>query len=493
MALASHPFFSLDQQGLVRIAAVAPPVHIADPGANLAEHWRLIDAAEAQGAALVLFPELSLTGYAIDDLHLQAVVIAAAEQALASLVADSARYEAVLVVGVPVRAMGGLFNTAAVVHRGRLLGVVPKTFLPNYREFYEKRWFRSGHGVVGQTVSLAGQMVPFGTDLVFADAAMPDFSFGIEICEDLWSPRPPSTALALNGAHVLLNLSASNVLIGKADTRRRLCATQSQSALAAYVFTASGPGESTTDLTWDGQAMIWELGEPLAEGARFAADGALVMADVDVQRIALERLRTPTFQDAVQFAGGVTARRIGFERTLRYADLGLMRPKDRFPFVPDDPARRDQDCFEGFNIQVHGLMQRLKATGVKTAVIGISGGLDSTQALIVTVKAFDRLGLPRTGIRAYTLPGFATSEASKADAWALMRALGVTAEEIDIRPAAERMLADMGHPYSRGEPVYDLTFENVQAGLRTDYLFRLAGHFGGFVVGTGDLSELALG
>nr|MCB7500133.1 NAD(+) synthase [Enterobacter roggenkampii] len=302
---------------------------------------------------------------------------------------------------------------------------------------------------------------------------------------------PPSTRAALAGARILCNLSASNIVIGKADERALLCASQSARTLSAYVFAASGWGESTTDLAWDGQATIHELGARLAEGERFAMHSHLTIADVDVDRIGLDRLRNGTFADCARIEGEA-ATVVPFEAGEGPADA-LIRPLDRFPFVPDDAARLDQDCFEAFNIQVQGLMRRMTATGSKTLVIGVSGGLDSTQALLVACRAFDRLELPRTGILAFTMPGFATSEGTKSNAWKLMTALGVTGAEIDIRPAAEQMLRDIGHAFSNGEPVHDITFENVQAGLRTDYLFRLANQNHGFVLGTGDLSELALG
>jgi NAD+ synthase (glutamine-hydrolysing) len=399
-------------------------------------------------------------------------------------------------VGAPLRREGRLYNTAVAIHRGAVLGVTPKTFLPNYREFYERRHFTSGAGVRGQTIRLAGQDVPFGVDLLFRSTGEVPMTFHLEICEDVWTPIPPSSRAALAGAEILINLSASNITIGKAEMRRLLCASQSARAIAAYLYTAAGQGESTTDLAWDGQAGVFELGVPLAESRRFA-DDTLTFADVDLGRIRQERMRTNSFADsAVQDAAAAAA------APFRWVDFGLDAPQcavalnrdvERFPYVPSDPARLAEDCYEAYNIQVEGLAKRLKATGVERVVIGVSGGLDSTQALMVAVRAMDRLGLPRANVLAYTLPGFATSDTTKSNAWALMQALGVTAEEIDIRPAARQMLADIAHPYADGAPVYDVTFENVQAGMRTDYLFRLANHHNGIVLGTGDLSELALG
>ncbi|WP_439470530.1 NAD(+) synthase [Brevundimonas sp.] len=495
----TEPFHAPRNQGFVRVAAATPVVHTADPAANMLEHIELIQQAGAQGVDLIVFPELSLTGYAIDDLLMQDALLMQVESCVAPLAAAAQLAGVVAVVGAPIRKGDALYNCAVVLAGGRVKGIVPKTFLPNYREYYEKRWFTSGAGTHGG-VRIGDSWATFNPNVVFEVADRPGFTFAVEICEDYWAPLPPSTRAALAGARILLNLSASNIVIGKADERGLLSASQSARAQAAYVFTASGWGESTTDLAWDGQATIHELGAKLAEGPRFSTESHLTFADIDVERIGLERLRTGTFADCARLEAQRGGEDGGFHRLVILEDeapagpvSALTRHLDRFPFVPDDAARLDQDCYEAFNIQVQGLMRRLKATGSKTLVIGVSGGLDSTQALLVACRAFDRLELPRTGILAFTMPGFATSDGTKSNAWALMKALGVTGDEIDIRPAAERMLADIKHPYARGEPVHDITFENVQAGLRTDYLFRLANHHGGLVLGTGDLSELALG
>lgn len=495
MAKRAHRFFSIHAHGLVRVGAATPLVSPGEPSANAEATLALARRAHDEGCDVVVFPELGLTGYAIDDLLLQAALLDAAEAAAARLIEASAALAPLLLVGAPVRRAGRLYNCALAIHRGRLLGVTPKCFLPNYREYYERRWFASGLGLSGLEVDFAGRTVPFGPDLIFEAADVPGLSVHAEICEDFWAATPPSTAAALAGARVLCNLSASNVLIGKAEERAVLCRSQSMRALAAYVFSAAGFGESTTDLAWDGQATIHELGDRLAEGPRFSLEPQLTVADVDLERLGLERLRTPTFGDAAAAAGEPERRfrKVRFELAPPFADIGLRRPVDRFPFTPDDPARLDQDCFEAFSIQVQGLVRRLKATGSQRVVIGVSGGLDSTHALLVACRAFDLLGRPRSDILGFTLPGFATGEASRAQAWDLMRALGVTGEEIDIRPAASRMLEDLGHPFAAGQPVHDITFENVQAGLRTDYLFRLANQRQALVIGTGDLSEIALG
>jgi len=486
-----HPFHSPRTHGFVRVAAATPVVHTADPAANAEEHIALIRQAGAQGVDLIVFPELSLSGYAIDDLLMQDALLAEVERQIAVLAGAADAAGVVAVVGAPVRNGDALYNCAVVLGSGSVLGVVPKTYLPNYREYYEKRWFAPAASRSEDTVVLNGETVDFAPGLIFEAVDRPGFVFAAEICEDFWAPQPPSTRAALAGARILLNLSASNIVIGKADERAVLCASQSMRTLSAYVFTASGWGESSTDLAWDGQATVHELGTKLVEGERFVTDSRLTVADIDVERIGLDRLRNGTFADCARLEGE-PATVVPFEAGPG-ATADLLRPLDRFPFVPDDPARLDQDCYEAFNIQVQGLMRRMKATGAERLVIGVSGGLDSTQALLVACRAFDRLGLPRTGILAYTLPGFATSEGTKANAWALMKALGVTGAEIDIRPTARTMLEAIGHPFASGEPVHDITFENVQAGLRTDYLFRLANQNGAFVLGTGDLSELALG
>ena len=487
-------FHSLYSHDFVRLAAAVPRVAVADPAFNLAQTLRLAERADADKAALVAFPELGISAYAIDDLLFQDALLDAVEAAVGRLVEASRELYPVIVVGAPLRGEGRLFNTAVVIHRGQVLGVVPKTYLPNYREFYEKRHFASGAGVRGGAIAVAGRAAPFGVDLMFRSAGAVDLRFHVEICEDVWTPIPPSSGAALAGAEVLVNLSASNITIGKAEMRRLLCASQSARAIAAYLYTAAGQGESTTDLAWDGQAGVFEMGAALAESERFA-DDTLTFADVDVGRIRQERMRVGSFGDNAREEAARVAgfRWIDFALDAPQAAVPLRRAVERFPYVPSDPARLREDCYEAYNIQVEGLAKRLKSAHVDKVVIGVSGGLDSTQALMVCVRAMDRLALPRANVLAYTLPGFATSDATKSNAWALMRALGVSAEEIDIRPAAERMLADIGHPYARGEAVYDPTFENVQAGLRTDYLFRLANHHRGIVVGTGDLSELALG
>jgi NAD+ synthase (glutamine-hydrolysing) len=492
--LGSPSFFSPYRHGFVRVATAVPKVKLADPAVNAQSVLALAREAHDAGVAVIVFPELGLTGYTIDDLFQQDVLLDAVEAAIATLATESKTFSPMIVVGAPLRDGGRLYNTAVAIQGGRVLGVAPKSFLPNYREFYERRWFTPGTGVTGKALTLAGQIVPFGTDILLRGEGVTPFTIGIEICEDVWTPTPPSTAQALAGAEILLNLSASNITIGKSETRRLLCASQSSRMIAAYVYSAAGAGESSTDLAWDGHVDIHEMGALLAESPRFSTGPAWTYADVDIDRIRQERMRVVSFGDAATLSPPrVPFRAIPFAFTPPAGDLALVRTVERFPFTPSDPAKLRENCYEAFNIQVQGLARRVEATGSKSLVIGISGGLDSTHALIVAAKAMDQLGRPRSDIRGYTLPGFATSDRTKSNAWKLMQAMGITAEEIDIRPAAKQMLADLDHPFAKGEAVYDVTFENVQAGLRTDYLFRLANHHKGMVVGTGDLSELALG
>ena len=490
--MAAAGFRSIYRHGLARVAACTTRCTLADPMANADEILSVARQCGERGAALAVFPELGVSGYAIGDLLHQAALLDSVETAVARIVRASAELLPLLLIGAPLRHAGALYNCAIAVHRGRLLGVVPKVHLPNYREFYETRHFVSGDGIAGGDIAVDGIVAPFGTDLLFTAEDVAGLVLHAEICEDVWVPLPPSSRAALAGATVLANLSASNITIGKAETRRLLCRSQSARCVAAYLYAAAGAGESTTDLAWDGQASIFENGVTLAETERFPAASSFAVADIDLDLLRHERMQMGSFdtnrrRDPSQF------RRIAFRLDPPTDDIGLERAVERYPFVPADPARLEQDCYEAYNIQVSGLAQRLRAIGTERVVIGISGGLDSTHALIVCGKAFDLLGLPRANIRAYTMPGFATSDSTKANAIRLMQALGATWQELDIRPAAQRMLADIDHPFAQGEPLYDVTFENVQAGLRTDYLFRLANHHKGIVIGTGDLSELALG
>lgn len=487
-------FNSLYHQGFVRAAACVPEVKLADPMANAETVVKMADSGHSLKIGLMVFTELCLTGYSIDDLFLQDALLDEVESAINHIAEQSQRFAPVVVVGAPLRHNGRLYNCAVAISAGTVIGVVPKTHIPNYREFYEKRWFASGRDIKNETIRILNRTAPFGTDMIFKAHGLKNFTFHIEICEDLWAPSPPSDFGAMAGAAILTNLSASNITVGKADTRKLLCAAQSARSFSAYVYAAAGPGESTTDLAWDGQAAIYELGAPLAETERFPMGSQMCIADIDVDLIHAERQRTPTFNDAATLnLAGRNFETVEFGMNVPLFVESLIRDVPRFPFVPSDPSRLDQDCYETFNIQVQGLATRLRKSGIRKLVAGISGGLDSTHALLVACRAFDLLGWPRKDILGYTLPGFATGETTKGNAWLLMEGLGISAEEIDITPMAMEELKMLRHPFSRGEKVFDVTFENVQAGVRTDFLFRAANMHGAMVLGTGDLSELALG
>ena len=489
-------FFNLYSHDFARVAVGVPRCKVADPAFNAAETIELAKQAAANGAVLVAFPELGISAYTCDDLFHQRALLDACEEALATVVAASKSLSVAMIVGMPLRVEHTLFNCAIVVAGGKIQGVVPKSYLPNYGEFYEARQFSAAENASVDRVNLLGSDVPFGSSLLFEIADMPLFRFHVEICEDVWVPIPPSSFAALAGATVLVNLSASNVVVGKAGYRHQLVSQQSARCLSAYLYTSAGRGESTTDLAWDGQAIIYENGELLAESERFLDTSHLVFADVDLGRLSRERMRQTTFGQSVRrYADEVSAFetiRFGLELPLNRA-LPLDRAVERFPYVPSEAKRRDERCNEVYNIQVQALVQRLSASGISKVVIGISGGLDSTHALLVCAKAMDRLKLPRTNILGVTMPGFATSDRTLSQARQLMEVVGCSASEIDIRPSCEQMLKDLGHPYSSGKEEYDITFENVQAGERTNHLFRLANFKGGIVIGTGDLSELALG
>jgi NAD+ synthase (glutamine-hydrolysing) len=486
-------FFNLYRHGFARVAVATPVVRVADPAYNLEATLELMREAAREKAVLAVFPELGLSAYSCEDLFHQRALVDCAEDALSELLRRTKTLPLAALVGLPVAVDGRLYNCAALACQGRLAGVVPKTYLPNYREFYEARQFTPGGSAREKQVRLAGQTAPFGTDLVFRFSALRGFVLHVEICEDLWVPTPPSSFAALAGATVIANLSASNVVVGKESYRHQLVGNQSARCLAAYLYSAAGLGESTTDLAWDGHALIYENGTLVGESRRFADAPQLALADVDLERLLADRMRQNTFGAAALRHADQVFRNIEIELPTPRGKLLLERKIEKLPYVPSDPRTRDARCEEVYRIQVQGLVTRMRATGAKRLVIGVSGGLDSTQALIVCARAMDELRLPRTNVLAYTMPGFATSTRTKSQAWQLMRAIGATAEEIDIRPSCLQMLKDIGHPYAKGKQIYDVTFENVQAGERTSHLFRLANRHGGMVVGTGDLSELALG
>jgi NAD+ synthase (glutamine-hydrolysing) len=489
------PFYSIYSHGFIRATVAIPSVRVADCRYNVERTLKLARRASENYAAITLFPELGISAYSNEDLFHQEALLDATQSALAYLKTESRSLLPVILVGAPLRFEGKLFNCAVVIYRGNVLGIVPKTYIPNYREFYEKRQFSSARHAVKREVFFLGERVFFGNDLIFDASNIPGFSLFVEICEDIWSPIPPSTYGALAGATILANLSASNITMGKTDYRRLLCASQSAKCISAYIYSAAGIGESSTDLAWDGYAVIYENNDLLAESERFERHEQLITADIDLDRLLQDRMRITSFNDAVGEHRQQVAevRHIPFEFEIPRGDIKLIRNVQRFPYVPIDPAVLDERCFEVYNIQVHSLIKRLTAAGIERLVIGVSGGLDSTQALIVATKTMDRLKLPRSNILGFTMPGFATSTITNQNAQRLMNVLGITANEIDIKPSCMQMFRDIGHPYTNGEPVYDVTFENVQAGERTSHLFRLANYHNAIVLGTGDLSELALG
>jgi len=492
-----NEFLNLYTHNFIRTAVAIPKLKVADPEYNSRETIALLRQAMENKALLAVFPELGLSAYSCDDLFHQQTLLDACLVGLGTILEASRNIPVIGIVGLPLRIDGILFNCAVVFYQGRILGIAPKTYLPNYREFYELRQFAPADHSLRDSIDLFGQTeIPFGNRLLFQAENQPLFKFYIEICEDVWVPIPPSSYAALAGATVLVNLSASNITIGKADYRRQLVANQSGRCLAAYLYSAAGTGESTTDLAWDGHGMIYENGSMVAESKRFSQDDQVIYGDVDLDRLIQERMRQNSFGQSVhRFRDSLLEfRTITFPIAVPLDEkIPLVRRYERFPFVPSDPNRRDERCREVYEIQVQALVQRFKSTGADKMIIGISGGLDSTQALIVCARAMDVLGISRFHILAYTMPGFATSQRTLEQARRLIRTVGCTYREIDIRPSCHQMLKDIGHPFHEGQPVYDVTFENVQAGERTSHLFRLANQYGGIVVGTSDLSEMALG
>jgi NAD+ synthase (glutamine-hydrolysing) len=493
----TRSFFNLYRHNFVRVAIAIPQVLVADPLSNAGQTIALMRQANERKALLVVFPELGLSAYSCEDLFHQQALLDASRAALGKVIEASRGISVVTVVGLPLAFDNRLFNCAAIVHQGRLLGLVPKSYLPNYREFYELRQFTPADYRLRDSVDVAGQRdIPFGNRLLFQAEDQPLFTFFVEICEDLWVPVPPSAYAAMAGATVLINLSASNVTVGKEDYRRLLVADQSGRCIAAYLYCAAGSGESTTDLAWDGHGMIYENAVRVAETERFVYQAQIVTGDVDLDRLAQDRMRQNSFGQAVHDHRDDLARfrTIGFQAKPPSGERVLLeRSYERFPYVLSDPTGRDERCREVYEIQVQGLVKRLQTSGIERIVIGISGGLDSTQALLVTARVMDVMKLSRENILGYTMPGFATSERTLRRARRLMAAVGCKAHEIDIRPSCLQMLKDIGHPFASGQPVFDATFENVQAGERASHLFRLANQNGALVVGTSDLSELALG
>lgn len=473
------------EYGFVRVAAAVPRLSVADCRYNAENIIKLIRKAGDAGAQVVVFPELSLTAYTCGDLFHQQALLEGTVRELGNILRETANLKMASIVGMPLMIDNQLFNCAVVLCNGRILGIVPKTFIPGYKEFYEERWFASGKDAMSDTADLCGQEVPFGTDLLFEAKDMPGVCFGIEICEDLWVPIPPSSYQAMNGATLLFNLSASNDLIGKYEYRQELIRQQSGKCVAGYIYTSSSIDESTTDVVFGGHALVAENGGILAESQRFLREEQLICCDIDIQKLTNDRFKNTSFMEAIPEHGHRKVRFTGLEAW----KAPLVRYIDPHPFVPSDPAARDRRCSEIFAIQTAGLAKRLQHTGMKHAVIGISGGLDSTLALLVTAKTFDLLGLPRENILAVTMPGFGTTDATYTNALQLMRSMGTTIREINIKDSCLQHFKDIGHDPA----VHDVTYENVQARERTQVLMDLANKLNGLVIGTGDLSELALG
>jgi NAD+ synthase (glutamine-hydrolysing) len=476
--------------GFVRVGAACPPVSVADPGRNAGYVLAFVENARAQGVQVLTLPELCLTGYTAADLFFSySTLVQGAERALAAILQATQSSPMVVAVGLPVAHEGRLFNCAAVIQSGRVLGVVPKTYLPGYKEYYEERWFATSRDVLKGEARLCGQDVPFGTNLLFALEDAPSAVIGVEICEDLWAPTPPSSLHAVAGATILLNLSASNEVVGKAEYRRELVKVQSGRAVAAYVYANNGVHESTTDVVFAGQLLVGENATLLAEGRRFRREGELVVTDVDTERLLVERMKQTSFGDGVhELPQGY--RRVAVAPIPAPQPHRLVRIVDPHPFVPQDPAVLDDRCREVLAIQRAGLAKRLDHTGIRKVTLGLSGGLDSTLALLVIDRTFDQLSLPREGILAITMPGFGTSERTLENARRLARAAGVRLREIDIRPACLQHMKDIGlDPEDRRTTA----FENVQARERTQVLLDVANLENALHVGTGDLSEMALG
>ncbi len=469
--------------GFIKVAAAVPAVKVGDVVYNVQQIESLIAQAEGKGVEVMVFPELCLTGYTCQDLFREQLLLDKAEEGLLMLLDFTRKLDVISIVGLPVVINGLLYNCAVVIQHGTILGVVPKTYLPNYGEFYEKRWFASAQDLNPAEIYLAGSPVSVSAEpIIFSTGD--DVKFGIEICEDVWAPIPPSNNLALAGADIIFNLSASDELIGKHRYLCSLLAQQSARTISAYVYASSGFGESTQDVVYGGNAMVFEDGSLLIDGERFSLQPQIQVAQVDVERLRMERRQNTTFINAQRHS---SARHIA-AKPVAPRDFELIRQVDAHPFIPKD-GDMQQGCEEILNIQVAGLAKRLYHIGASKAVIGISGGLDSTLALLVTVKSFDKLGLDRKGIIGITMPGFGTTDRTYNNAMALMKALGVTIREISIAKAVTQHFEDIGHDMQK----HDVTYENSQARERTQILMDVANQVNGIVIGTGDLSELALG
>ncbi|MBI3633430.1 MAG: NAD(+) synthase [Candidatus Vogelbacteria bacterium] len=477
-----------EKYGFIRVGAVVPKLKVGDVSYNESETLKVLKDAAAKDIELLVFPELGLTGYTMADLFHQDVVQEQVLESLKQIVDTSKKFKIIFTIGLPIFIEGKLFNCGAVITQGKILGVVPKTYIPGYKEFYEERWFASARDLLSKEIELFGEMVPIGTDLLFRSKNNSDLVLGVEICEDLWAPLPPSSYLAISGATVIANLSASNEIVGKADYRRELIGQQSARTVSAYVYTSCGVHESTTDVVFGGHSMIAENGNILKESKRFDRGTQIIYADVDIKHLHTDRMRTTSFGESVHEMPNKKFRFVNFNLEVKEASA-LERFVDPRPFIPSNPLTLDRRMEEIFSIQSAGLAKRLEYIGTDKVMLGLSGGLDSTLALLVAVNTFNILGLPLNNIKCFTMPGFATSKRTKGNAWKLAETLGVSIEEIDITAGATQHLKDLGHDLK----TQDLTFENTQARYRTMILLDKANQLRGLVIGTGDLSELALG
>ena len=470
--------------GFLRVGAAIPKLHVADVDFNAAAIISTIKEAAGHGIQALAFPEMAVTGYTIGDLVQHKSLLNKALDGLRRILLETASTNMIVAVGLPIGVEQKVFNCAAVINAGRILGIIPKSYLPAYREFYELRWFSSGLEARSQTLEIDGQEIPFGTDVLFNLKGIENAIIGVEICEDLWVPLAPHENQALAGATVLFNLSASNELLGKADWRRTMIASESGRCIAAYCYTSSGIGESSNDVVFSGHALIAENGTILKESERLAANSQIIFNDIDLERLAHDRLSMTSFHTAG--AAGIF-RAIETEVNDFYPER-LERTLDAHPFVPQDPAGRAGRCRDIFSMQVAALAQKLNGAKQNRLVLGVSGGLDSTLALLVAVKTMDFLGLPRTNVYGYTLPGFGTTSQTKSNAAKICRALGVSFSNVNIAPTAKIHLRDLKHSGDK-----DLVYENTQARYRTDFLFNKANQLGAILLGTGNLTEVALG
>lgn len=473
----------LKEYGFVRCGASVPKIKVADVDFNVKQIVNQIIEAKEKQIQIICFPELCITGYSCGDLFYQDILIEKAKEGLEQILEETKKIDIISILGMPIKFENQLFNTGVVIQSGKILGIVPKTFIPNYSEFYEKRWFASSKNAKSNKISFLGQEVPFGTDILFKDKENEDICFGMEICEDLWAVESPSNKIALNGATIIFNLSASNEIVGKNEYRKNLVNMQSAKTITGYIYCSSGVNESTSDVVFSGASMIYENGKCLVENKRFDLESNLICADIDTKRLMSDRIKNISYMGNID---SLKYRIVEIEIKDKIKDLE--RTYEKFPFVPSDKKKINEICNEILNIQSYGLSKRLLHIGIKNVVIGISGGLDSTLAFLVVVRAYKILGIPTKNITAITMPGFGTSTRTYNNAKKLVKCYGATLKEIDITQACRNHFKDIEHK----ETNTDATYENAQARERTQILMDIANSKNAIVIGTGDLSELAL-